>query len=675
MATQYGTTGPDTLVGGNEADILHGGPAEHPASDTGDDRLSGGGGNDLLFGYGGDDWLDGGAGDDAMAGGLGRDVYVVNRPGDSITEAANAGYDTVRSFIDWTLGENLEELRLVGVAGSRGTGNALDNRIIGNAAANALFGAAGNDRLEGGDGDDRLEGGTGIDMLIGGTGNDVYVIDSIDSRYIRDDFNGYYLFYPDQIIEQAGAGLDMILWTATAWNEDSYDGPYIWVMPEEVELLLLQGNTNFHFLGNALDNTMNGSDAADILLGGGGFDVLNGGAGDDMLTGEYMVGGDGNDTYVITAASDVAVERVDGGIDTLRVGMNYTLGRNVENMEVAGTGITARGNNLDNLITTIEGGGNLLRGLGGNDTLQGSGGDRLYGGVGDDTYIYTAGDTVIEIAGEGFDTLLVRANTAGPASVTLPQNVEKLMVFRSSVRELIGSAGNDHLEGFFDGNAVLRGLAGDDVLVSSDSGVTLDGGAGNDVMTGRGAIFIVDSAGDVVNGYGTVRASIDYALTSANMILELTVPGTGTGSGFNDTLRGSAGDDTLLGLTGNDRIQGGLGADTLSGGEGRDRFVYTGANEGGDTITDFTADLDELHVSAAGFGGGLFVGIALEVTGRYVANTTGQATGAFGQFIMNTETDTLWWDGDGTGTGAAVMLAHFSDGAEGFSAQDIFVGL
>lgn len=97
--------------------------------------MSGGAGNDLL---------DGGAGNDAMAGGAGNDRYVVDAVGDTVTEAANEGSDTILSSIDYVLGANLENLDLTGSAVS-GTGNAGDNRISGNGLTNRLTGGAGND--------------------------------------------------------------------------------------------------------------------------------------------------------------------------------------------------------------------------------------------------------------------------------------------------------------------------------------------------------------------------------------------------------------------------------------------------------------------------------------------------------------------------------------------------
>jgi Ca2+-binding RTX toxin-like protein len=64
-----------------------------------------------------------------MAGGTGNDTYIVDSSGDSVTEAANAGTDTVVSSVNYTLGANLENLTLTGSANINGTGNSFDNTL------------------------------------------------------------------------------------------------------------------------------------------------------------------------------------------------------------------------------------------------------------------------------------------------------------------------------------------------------------------------------------------------------------------------------------------------------------------------------------------------------------------------------------------------------------------
>ena len=154
-------------------------------------NLIGNANNNALSGGDGDDTLDGGAGGDTLIGGNGNDTYAVDSLADRITENANAGVDSVRSAISFTLGANLENLILIGGVNLSGTGNFLDNLLVGNPGANTLAGGSGRDILQGLGGNDSLrnasgntlfDGGTGADamtgaggpeLFIGGTGNDV----------------------------------------------------------------------------------------------------------------------------------------------------------------------------------------------------------------------------------------------------------------------------------------------------------------------------------------------------------------------------------------------------------------------------------------------------------------------------------------------------------------------
>ncbi len=130
---------------------------------AGDNTLDGGAGNDRLFGMGGDDvltggtgndGLNGGAGADTMSGGIGNDIYYVHDAGDVVIELSGEGSDVVNSIVDFTLGDNVENLLLRGNGAIDGTGNDLANRIVGNAGDNSLSGGDGNDKLTGGAGSD-----------------------------------------------------------------------------------------------------------------------------------------------------------------------------------------------------------------------------------------------------------------------------------------------------------------------------------------------------------------------------------------------------------------------------------------------------------------------------------------------------------------------------------------
>lgn len=177
----FGYGGEDTLIGGDLNDKLYGG----------DD-------SDLIQGGDGKDRVDGGAGADDLFGGQGNDNYFIDDLGDTATEFADEGEDMIKSLVNWTLGDNFENLRLRGTA-NVGTGNDLDNRIFtvapnstlrgeggndtlrGSNFADTIYGGndnddingrAGNDDLRGGKGDDRIRGRSGEDSVFGGSGED-----------------------------------------------------------------------------------------------------------------------------------------------------------------------------------------------------------------------------------------------------------------------------------------------------------------------------------------------------------------------------------------------------------------------------------------------------------------------------------------------------------------------
>jgi Ca2+-binding RTX toxin-like protein len=128
--------------------------------------ITGNNASNILTGGLGNDTLNGGASADTLMGGLGNDTYVVDDPGDIVTEAFNEGTDTVQSYIPYTLGANVENLTLMGTSAINGTGNSLNNILGGNSAANVLAGGFGNDTYVIGAGDAVIENpGEGTDTI------------------------------------------------------------------------------------------------------------------------------------------------------------------------------------------------------------------------------------------------------------------------------------------------------------------------------------------------------------------------------------------------------------------------------------------------------------------------------------------------------------------------------
>ncbi|MFH1159084.1 MAG: calcium-binding protein [Pseudomonadota bacterium] len=127
-------------------------------------------------------------------------------------------------------------------------------------------------------------------------------------------------------------------------------------------------------LGNGGNDTLDGNGGNDVLYGGADDDFLAGGAGVDTMT-----GGAGDDTYEVDNAADAVTESSGEGWDTVQSGISYTLGENVEVLELTGSAVCGIGNSLGNIIIG-SGGNNGLDGDSGADVLYGKGGtDVLYG--------------------------------------------------------------------------------------------------------------------------------------------------------------------------------------------------------------------------------------------------------------------------------------------------------
>ena len=459
--------------------------------------------NNLLTGNSAANILSGGAGADTMAGGAGDDTYVVDNAGDVVREASGAGTDTVQSSVSYSLTTNVENLLLSGTGNINGIGNDLVNTINGNAGNNTI------------------DGGVGADTMAGGAGDDIYVVDNAG----------------DVITEVSGAGTDTVLAFIS------------YALTTNAENLLLTGTSNINGTGNDLANTITGNAGNNTIDGGAEADNLAGGAGDD--------------TYLVDNTSDLVSEEASEGTDTVQSSVTYTLGRNIENLFLTGTGnLNGTGNDLANIIT----------GNAGNNTIDGgAGADNLAGGAGDDTYLVdSTSDVVSEEASEGTDTI------HSSVTYTLGANIENLFLTGTGN---VNGIGNDLAN-------TINGNAGNN---------TLDGGAGADNMAGDAGndIYVVDNAGDVVTeaaseGIDTVQSSIAFALNANFENLLLT--GTGNINGTGNELA-----NTITGNAGNNIIDGGAGADNMAGNAGNDIYVVDNA---GDVVTEaFGAGTDIVQSS------------------------------------------------------------------------------
>ncbi|MBA4095752.1 MAG: hypothetical protein C0484_03155 [Rhodospirillum sp.] len=387
-----------------------------------------------------------------------------------------------------------------------------------------------------------------------------------------------------------------------------------------------------------------------------------------------MNGGKGSDTYYVTGLGDKVTEAGFGFDRVYSTLASFTLGANVDGLNLLGGAVNGTGNALNNFIegnsldNTLDGaGGNddleggdgndSLLGGAGNDTLTGdSGQNTLVGGAGNDAYEVSApDDKVVETAGGGTDTVRSYVTT-----YTLPDNVESLTLHDSALdgygnalnnyisangnaNLLFGGGGNDDMNGSF-GLDDLYGDAGNDTLDGGDGADNLFGGKGNDT-------YYVDDAGDTVSelvgeGKDTVFAAtsftldVDQEIEVLNLKWDADYDATGNnlaniingnsgenflkGGGANDTLNGGDGDDSLDGGTGNDVLTGGKGNDEYTVNNAKDKLTEA-AGQGLDTVwlaaADYTlaANIERVFLTV---GGGNATGNTLEniMEGNSVGN-------------------------------------------------------
>ncbi|WP_210496469.1 Calx-beta domain-containing protein [Microvirga antarctica] len=505
--TNYGILeGKVDLLGGNDLFDSRGGIVTGAVDlGAGNDSAYGSAGNDTIQGNDGDDHVHGEAGNDILSGGAGNDTL----DGGAGADAMAGGLDDDTYTVD-DAGDIVTEVAAAGADTVRSSISyaltaEVENLILTGTADLAATGNGLANSLTGNAGNNRLDGGAGADVMAGGAGNDTYVVDDAG----------------DVVIEAADAGSDTVRSGISL------------VLADNVEALVLTGSGNLDGTGNALANTLTGNSGDNRLDGGAGADTMAGGA--------------GNDTYVVDHAGDVVIEQPGDGIDTVEAAVSIVLGANVEKLVLTGTeALAGTGNALENTLTGNEG-DNWLNGGAGADTM--------------------AGDVVIELPGDGIDTV------EAAISVALGANVENLILTGT---ESLSGTGNDLAN-------ALTGNAGNNRLDGGAGADTMAGGAGND-------IYLVDNAGDVVlealgEGTDTVRAAVSFAL--GDNVEQLVLTGTGDIDGTGNALG-----NVLLGNSGNNVLDGGSGADILTGGAGDDTYVVdsTGdivsevAGEGVDTV-------------------------------------------------------------------------------------------
>lgn len=669
--TIFGLDGDDLLIGGRDSlasrDINNTIPVadleDQTESDDGADSLFGGAGNDTLVGGAGNDTLDGGTGNDVLRGHDGIDVF-----------RGGAGVDTVDFSQEspFQLLVNLETNVASGGTASGDTFYSIENligsddridRFIGTAAANHFWGQGGGDYFNGRAGDDILDGGRDGDILYGEEGNDT-LIGGSGQDYL-DGGSG-----TDTVVYRGSpAGVLVDLENGTASGGDA-DGPVQIVgRGTLIRHDILRGIENVE--GSSHDDRIIGNAVANLLSGAGGDDTLTGGAGADTLN-----GGAGRDTADYSDA---------GRGVTLNLGAGTSEGDRYLSIE------NLSGSGFDDRISG-NGAANLLIGQGGADRLNGGNGDdTLLGDFTNDAPIPTPG------LGTGYVTLGAGQNNNSIATAfDISDNfslAEDPDIFDSTtiLHTTVEATGNGR------GGYYRIDLAAGTVLT-----IDIDGIADPDVHDSW--VRIVDAAGNILAqnddgggdpGSATGRDSSAVFVVPENgtyYIIEGSWSPTAPGSGWSDSVPegseyrlnvsvdvprppaqpGVAGADRLSGGAGSDLLDGGLGQDTLIGGTGEDSFRFsTELGRGNiDRMNDFDAGEDQILLdarifTAAGVAGSL-------AFGAFHQSAAGTAQDANDRFIYDTDSGALYYDADGSGSGAAVQFARLNAGLN-LSSDNFFI--
>jgi Ca2+-binding RTX toxin-like protein len=128
-----------------------------------------------------------------------------------------------------------------------------------------------------------------------------------------------------------------------------------------------------------------------------------------------------------------------------------------------------------------------------------------------------------------------------------------------------------------------------------------------------------------------------------------------TGTSGADVFYGSSLVDTLTGGSGDDTLFGDGGSDTITLGNGSDVVVFDSLS-GSDTITDYAVADDSIQLDSA-----TYTSLAPMAPGplsalSFVSGAGATALDADDYIVYDTSTGGLFYDADGSGVGAAVLI-------------------
>jgi FG-GAP-like repeat/RTX calcium-binding nonapeptide repeat (4 copies) len=610
MAVINGTPSSDVLQGALENDVI--------LALAGNDSLLGDEGNDWLFGDADSDVLTGSGGNDTLVGGTGN-------------LATNDGDEA--------------------------------DLLQGNSGDDWLFGNRGNDTLEGGQGNDTLFGGKQLDILNGGDGDDVIYGDLAVSNDVT-NFNRTDYPANDRPYEMAAADFDGDGDKDLVVSNSGYDaavaGKY-----EGNSLSILRNNGNGTFSAPVSITTGIGPfTLPGDLDGDGDIDLAVSHAEEDTIS-ILLNDGTGNFTASTPFATgdrpklyEIADLDGDGDLDLLSVD---TVRLNLNTADESGNSLSFHRNNGNGSFAPAE-------------TLV----------VGEGVWEVNTAD----LDGDG-DLDLMTPNQAEDTASVLLNNGNG--VFSSPVKLSVGNrpistVGAD-LDGDGDNDLAVANFSSSaslSVFLNNGNGtfapetrfnttrfpsrlraVDLDGDGDLDLSM-LNSVFIVGTGSRQGNAISVLRNNGNGTFTAPENLQVGNVP-----SGLViDNLDGIRNVDLATANFDSDSVTVYLNqalvtqGDTLTGGAGADDFVFNQPGAEGDTITDFQPGVDQLLLSATGFG--LTPGVIS--VDQFVLGSAALDSGD--RFLYNVGTGILFFDPDGTGVATPSVLAALT-GAPSLTATDL----
>ncbi|MDT8760529.1 hypothetical protein MZO42_17650 [Sphingomonas psychrotolerans] len=601
-----GTPGNDTLYGSINGETISGG--------AGNDWISAGGGNDALWGGVGNDTLYGGGGDDVYTfdRGDGQDVIseydswgfdrLVFGAGilasDIQVSQANGGRDMVLKIVGTTdqvtisMGNSWSyDYRVDQIAFADGTTWTLadmiarmptagNDSILGTIDGETIAGGGGDDWIAGDSGNDTLSGGTGNDSVYGGGGNDTFLFNLGDGQDIISEFEnwgfdrlvfGAGILASDIQVSQANGGRDMVLKIAGTTDQVTIVRDNSWSYDHRVDQVVFADGTIWTLADMIARLPTAGNDS---ILGTIDGETINGGAGDDWIAGDSgndtLSGGTGNDSVYGGGGDDTFLFNLGDGQDVISEFENWGF-----DQLVFGAGILAS----DIQVSQANGGR----------------------------------DMVLKIAGTTDQVTIVRDN-----SWSYDHRVDQIKFADGTTWTLadmiarMPTAGNDSILGTIDGETI-NGGAGDDWIAGDSGNDTLSGGTGNDSVYGGGGddtfLFNLGDGQDVISefenwgfdqlvfGAGILASNIQVSQANGGRDMVLKIAGTtdqvtivrdnswsydhrvdqikfadGTTWTLADMIARlpTAGNDSILGTIDGETINGGAGDDWIAGDSGND---------------------------------------------------------------------------------------------------------